>query len=38
MNTTEYRRIVIVDGYSTGRELVRELAARNVECIHLQST
>jgi biotin carboxylase len=31
-------RIVIVDGYSTGRELVRELAARNVDCVHLRST
>jgi len=30
-------RIVIVDGYSTGRELVRELRGRNVECLHLQS-
>ncbi len=30
--------IVIVDGYSTGRELVRELSARGVTCLHLQST
>lgn len=30
-------RIVIVDGYSTGRDLVRELRDRGVECIHLQS-
>jgi biotin carboxylase len=34
----EHKRIVIVDGYSTGRELVRELLARDVECLHLQST
>lgn len=32
------KRIVIVDGYSTCRDLVPELLDRNVECIHLQST
>ncbi len=36
MNTPS-RRIVIVDGYSTGRELVRELLARGTECLHLRS-
>lgn len=32
------KRIVIVDGYSTARDLVRELLDRNVECLHLRST
>lgn len=32
------RRIVVVDGYSTGRELVRELSTRDIECLHLRST
>jgi biotin carboxylase len=32
------KRIVIVDGYSTGRDLVRELLDRNVECLHLRSS
>lgn len=31
------KRVVIVDGYSTGREVVRELLNREVECLHLQS-
>lgn len=31
-------RIIIVDGYSTGRELVRELLAREAECLHLRSS
>ncbi|CAB3753524.1 ATP-grasp domain-containing protein [Paraburkholderia solisilvae] len=30
--------ILIVDGYSTGRELVRELNRRGTICIHLRST
>ncbi|CAB3772818.1 ATP-grasp domain-containing protein [Paraburkholderia humisilvae] len=30
--------ILIVDGYSTGRELVRELNRRGAICIHLRST
>jgi hypothetical protein len=30
--------VVIVDGYSTGRELVRELAQRGATCLHLRST
>ncbi len=38
MKHAEQKRIVIVDGYSTGRDLVLELLERNVECIHLQST
>ncbi len=38
MITTFPKRIVVVDGYYTGRELVRELAARNAECLHLRST
>lgn len=38
MNTCEQKRIVIVDGYSTGRDLVRELLDRDVECLHLRST
>ncbi len=32
------KRVVIVDGYSTGRELVRELAGRGATCMHLRST
>lgn len=35
---TSRKRVVIVDGYSTGRDLVRELLDRNVECLHLRST
>jgi hypothetical protein len=31
-------RIVIVDGYATGRELLHELLERNVECLHLRSS
>jgi hypothetical protein len=31
-------RIIIVDGYSTGRELVRELLDREAECLHLRSS
>ncbi len=38
MKPHEQKRIVIVDGYSTGRDLVRELVDRNVECLHLRST
>ncbi|HWA42668.1 MAG TPA: ATP-grasp domain-containing protein [Hypericibacter adhaerens] len=38
MSPHDRKRVVIVDGYSTGRELVRELLARNVECLHLRST
>ena len=38
MNPQEQRRIVIVDGYSAGRELVRELLERDVECLHLRSS
>jgi hypothetical protein len=34
----QVRRIVIVDGYSTGRELVQEIVERNVECLHLRSS
>ena len=30
--------IVIVDGYSTGRDLVRALLERDAECLHLRST
>jgi hypothetical protein len=37
MNPQDQRRVVIVDGYSAGRELVRELLGRNVECLHLRS-
>lgn len=33
-----HKRIVIVDGYSTGRDLVRELIERNAECLHVRST
>jgi hypothetical protein len=38
MNPQDQPRIVIVDGYSAGRELVRELLERNVECLHLRSS
>jgi hypothetical protein len=38
MNPRNQHRIVIVDGYSAGRELVRELLERNVECLHLRSS
>lgn len=38
MSKTKQKRIVIVDGYSTGRELLRELLERNTECLHLRST
>jgi hypothetical protein len=38
MKPHDQKRIVIVDGYSTGRDLVRELVDRNVECLHLRST
>ena len=38
MNPQEQRRIVIVDGFSAGRELVRELLERDVECLHLRSS
>lgn len=32
------KRIVVVDGYSTARDLLPELLDRNVECLHVQST
>ncbi len=38
MKIHRHQRVVIVDGYSTGRELVRELSSRGVICLHLQST
>jgi len=38
MTPQDQPRIVIVDGYSAGRELVRELLERNVECLHLRSS
>jgi ATP-grasp domain-containing protein len=38
MNGPQRKRVVIVDGYSTGRDLVLELLGRNVECLHLRST
>ncbi|WP_181832920.1 ATP-grasp domain-containing protein [Bosea caraganae] len=38
MRKTPRSRVVIVDGYSTGRELLRELLDREAECLHLQST
>ncbi len=38
MRSREHKRIVIVDGYSTARDLLPELLERNVECLHLQST
>jgi hypothetical protein len=31
------KHVVIVDGYSTGRELVRELSSRGATCLHLRS-
>jgi hypothetical protein len=37
MTEPKSRRIVIVDGYSTGRELLHELLALNVECLHIRS-
>jgi hypothetical protein len=37
MTEAPSRRVVIVDGYSTGRELLHELLALNVECMHLRS-
>jgi hypothetical protein len=37
VKTVEQRRVVIVDGYSTGHELLHELLERNVECLHIQS-
>jgi hypothetical protein len=38
MNAQDQTRIVIVDGYSAGRELLRELLERDVECLHLRSS
>jgi len=38
MKATQKRVVVVVDGYSTGRDLVRELVDRDVECLHLRST
>jgi len=38
MSHEQHKRIVIVDGHSTGRELRRALAERAVECLHLRST
>jgi hypothetical protein len=38
MKTNGKKHVVIVDGYSTGRELVRELSGRGVTCLHLRST
>jgi hypothetical protein len=38
MNPQDQRRIIIVDGFSAGRELLRELLERNVECLHLRSS
>jgi hypothetical protein len=37
MTPNDQHRIVIVDGYSTGGELLRELLELNVECLHLRS-
>jgi hypothetical protein len=37
MTPNDQHRIVIVDGYSTGGELLHELLERNVECLHLRS-
>lgn len=34
----ERKRIVIVDGYTTGWDIARELLERNVECFHLRSS
>ncbi len=36
--TSSNSPIVIVDGYSTGRELVRELGRRDIDCFHLRSS
>jgi hypothetical protein len=38
MKTLCIKRVVIVDGYSTGGELVRELSRRGVTCLHVRST
>jgi biotin carboxylase len=38
MKTLRNKRVVIVDGYSTGRELVRELSRRGMTCLHVRST
>jgi hypothetical protein len=38
MKNNGKKQVVIVDGYSTGRELVRELCGRGVICLHLRST
>lgn len=38
MNSSDSRRIVIVDGNATSMELVEELLARETECMHLQSS
>src|SRR5580698_10016499 len=38
MKTQFNKHVVIVDGYSTGRELVRELSRRGVMCLHVRST
>ncbi len=37
-NNRDCTRIVIVDGYSTARDLLPELLERGVECLHVQST
>ncbi len=38
MKIHRQKRIVIVDGYSTGRELVRELNSKGASCLHVQSS
>jgi hypothetical protein len=38
MKTHSRQCVVIVDGYSTGPELVRELSSRGATCLHLRST
>lgn len=38
MSASARKRIVIVDGYSTSRDLVPELLDRDAECLHLRST
>ncbi len=38
MDASAPHRVVIVDGYATGRDLVSKLLDRNVECLHLRST
>jgi hypothetical protein len=38
MASVSGKLILIVDGYSTGRELVRELNQRGAICVHLRST